>query len=37
MPTSDFDGIIQPAPEWADVPSLSSSAIALGGASAMAQ
>lgn len=33
MPTSDYDGIIQPGPEWVDVPSLSTSAIALGGAS----
>lgn len=33
MPTSDYDGIIQPGPEWTDVPSLSTSAIALGGAS----
>jgi hypothetical protein len=28
---SDFDGIIQPSPEWVDIPSLSTTAIAKGG------
>lgn len=30
---ADFDGIISPSPDWADIPSLAKDAVALGGAS----